>query len=172
MKYAIETERLYLVSCDAEIFQAILTGDQAIKQLLQVTCAAPWTEIGIHPFKYALGQISAHPDELNWWTYLPVLKKENILIGTGGYHGKPAEEGIVEIGYEITAAFRNHGLATEFALALTQHAFSKKEVLAVQAHTLAEENASVRVIKKCGMKFIGECDDSEVGKLWKWEIRK
>ena len=171
MKYIIETERLRLISCNEEILQAILSGDDVLAKRVLVNCAAPWTEMGLDPFKYSLEKISSHPDEKNWWGYLPILKEENMLIGSGGYHGKPTEDGNVEIGYEIAPAYRNRGLATEMARALINHAFRNKQIYAALAHTLAEENASVKVLKNCGMKLIGELDDPEEGKLWKWEIR-
>src|SRR5580765_8004738 len=117
MKYIIETKRLHLFSCDEEILRAILSGDEALAKVLQIHCASPWTEMGINPIKYSLEKISSHPGEKNWWGYLPVLKEGNILIGMGGYHGKPTNEGKVEIGYEIAAAYRNRGLATEMARA-------------------------------------------------------
>lgn len=35
----------------------------------------------------------------------------------------------------------------------------------VDAHTLAERNASVRVLEKVGMKFMGAVDDPDVGEV-------
>src|SRR6266446_4854207 len=156
MRNIIETKRLLLISCDEEMLRAILSSDMAIAKLLGVNVASPWTEAGEPAFKFSLDKVSSYPEEKKWWTYLPVLKEENILIGSGGYKGKPDAEGMVEFGYEIAAAYRNRGLATEMARALIQHAFENSEVKIVVAHTLAEENASVKVLKKCGMNFIEE----------------
>ena len=41
---------------------------------------------------------------------------------------------------------------------------------AVVAHTLAETNASNTVLRKVGMSFVGEIDNQEVGKVWRWRI--
>jgi [ribosomal protein S5]-alanine N-acetyltransferase len=45
-------------------------------------------------------------------------------------------------------------------------------VQAVIAHTLAEINASNRVLQKVGMKFVAAVDDLEEGKIWRWQIRR
>ena len=47
-------------------------------------------------------------------------------------------------------------------------AFKHIEVKVIQAHTLAEENSSVKVLQKCGFKFIGDTIDKEEGPIWKW----
>ena len=64
------------------------------------------------------------------------------------------------------------GLATEMAKALIEKAFESDEVSYVQAHTLAVENESRSVLKKCGMTKMEELEDPEDGKIWRWEIRK
>ena len=39
----------------------------------------------------------------------------------------------------------------------------------VRAHTLAERNASTRVLEKCGFGLVGEVVDPEDGPVWRWE---
>jgi [ribosomal protein S5]-alanine N-acetyltransferase len=51
-------------------------------------------------------------------------------------------------------------------------AFAHEEVRVVMAHTLAEKNASNRVLQKVGMKFVAEIDDFEQGKTWRWQISR
>lgn len=172
MRNVIETERLRLISSDEEMLNAIFAGDDAIAKLLNVNVASPWTEAGEPAFRFSLAKITEHPEEKIWWTYLAILKSENMLIGDGGYKGKPDENGMVEFGYEVAMHYRGRGIATEMAKALVENAFSHDEVKIVCAHTLAEENASVKVLRKCGLQFTGEIIDPEDGKLWKWEMRK
>ncbi len=88
-KNIIESPRLHLISCDQEILKAILSGDEAISKLLNIKAAFPWTEAGEPAFRFSLQKITENPAERKWWTYLPILKDENILIGSGGYKGKP-----------------------------------------------------------------------------------
>ncbi len=84
----------------------------------------------------------------------------------------PDDSGTIEIGYEIAAEYWNRGLATEAAQGMVDYAFSHEEVRAVIAHTLAQRNASNRVLQKVGMKFIAEVDDPEEGKIWRWQISR
>src|SRR6266702_2366495 len=39
----------------------------------------------------------------------------------------------------------------------------------VRAHTLPEENASTRVLLKCGFRHLGTVVDPEDGPVWRWE---
>ncbi|MBL7977581.1 MAG: GNAT family N-acetyltransferase [Bacteroidetes Order II. Incertae sedis bacterium] len=99
---------------------------------------------------------------------MAVHRTEKSLVVNGGFKGAPSNECIEEIGDEVVPAYRNLGMATEFADALIQHAFSYKEVNKIMAHTLAEENASVRVLKKRGGEFIQPLHDPEESEIWQW----
>src|SRR5438552_94478 len=134
MKAAIETERVHLINCNEEILRAIFAGDEMIAKLLEVSVASPWTEAGEQAFRFSLGKISEHSEEKIWWTYLSILKSENMLIGCSGFKGKPNENGVVEFGYEVALHYRGKGLATEIARALIEFAFSHEEVKTVCAH--------------------------------------
>ena len=48
-------------------------------------------------------------------------------------------------------------------------ALSLQEVKVILAHTLPEENFSVKVLKKWDFKFVKELYDSEDGTIWQWE---
>ena len=76
------------------------------------------------------------------------------------------------LAYEIASEYWNRGLATEAAQGMIDYAFSHEEVRAVIALTLAQINASSRVLQKVGMKFIAEVDDPEEGKIWRWQISR
>src|ERR687894_1947533 len=106
--------------------------------------------------------------------YFFVHPRRRALVGNGGFTGDPDDSGVVEIGYEIAPEHRNRGFATEAARAMIGYAFAHEEVRAVVAHTLAETNASNAVLRKVGMSFVAkvEVDDTEVGKVWRGEIKK
>ena len=168
----IDTPRLRLVGCDEQILEAVLNGRESLSQILEAEVPDRWTEFGTAPFRYVLEKIRTDRSENNWWTWLPILREENILIGSGGYKGSPDEEGVIEIGYEIMPACRNLGLATEMAGGLTDHAFTDARVKQVIAHTLAHENPSTRVLTKCGFIKIRELELGNDGLVWKWAIMK
>jgi [ribosomal protein S5]-alanine N-acetyltransferase len=89
----------------------------------------------------------------------------------GGFKGPPSA-GAVEIGYAIAPTLQRRGLATAAARQLVERAFADPNVGAVDAHTLAQRNASVRVLEKLGMQRIGEVPDHEHGAIWHWRIRR
>ena len=59
---------------------------------------------------------------------------------------------------------------TRVAQALAHYAFRSGRVSLVRAHTLPQENASTRVLTKCGFDFVGEVIDPEDGLVWRWEL--
>jgi RimJ/RimL family protein N-acetyltransferase len=166
----IETSRLELICCNREILDALFRGDTELASHLHITIPTKWTEFGEPAFKFTYDKIMSGADT-KWMAYLPVIKASNTLIGSCGYKGSPVN-GIVEIGYEVAESFRGRGYATEMARALVSAAFAAPGVSCVLAHTLAEENESGSVLKNCGFRKVGELEDPEDGRVWKWEIKK
>jgi RimJ/RimL family protein N-acetyltransferase len=54
---------------------------------------------------------------------------------------------------------------------LTAFALDADDVRTVIAHTLPEENASARVLRKSGFEWVGDVVDPEDGPVWRWEFR-
>ena len=99
-----------------------------------------------------------------------IHKVENVLIGTCGFPGPPDSDGVAEISYGIAPGYQGRGYATEAAKALIEFATKDPRVETIRAHTLAEANASTRVLQKCGLKKIGDAVDPENGlAVWRWE---
>ena len=165
----IDTPRLTLVNSTSEIIQHLVLLERGFEQWLDIKMADPWSEFGAPPFQYALNKIVETPGSEVWWSWLPILKEENMLIGNCGYKGPPVD-GMVEIGYEVARDFRGQGFATEMAGALIHNAFLQPEVDTILAHTLAEENASVRVLRKSGFTFLTAIDDPQDGQIWQWRL--
>lgn len=170
MSSTVYSPRLRLLSCDMAILHAISAGDEQLAAHLEIEVPKNWTEFGPPMFQFVADRLKIAPEEARWWAYLPVYQTENLLLGSCGFKGPPGPEGTVEIGYEVVASHRLRGFATEIAQTLISHAFMEKEVRSVCAHTLPEENASVKVLRKCGMTWQGTAEDPEEGEVWKWEI--
>ncbi len=98
-----------------------------------------------------------------------VHRSSDLVVGTGGFKGPPADDGIVEIAYGVSPGHREKGYATEAAQALTAFALASDQVRVVRAHTLPEPSASTRVLTKCGFRCVGEVVDPEDGLVWRWE---
>lgn len=109
------------------------------------------------------------PDPLQWG-YLVVHAGEHMVVGTTGFRKPPDEAGLVEIAYGIAPAFQGRGIATEAARKTIALALASGRVSKVIAHTLAEPNASTRVLTKCGFTHIGTVNDPEDGPVWRWEL--
>ncbi len=165
----LETDHLFLVPAQVPMLDAIVRGDwpELSRLMGGVDFADDWYHFP-EVFAWMHDYLSENPDDGMWWSYLIVHKQDVRLIGTCGYKGAPSIDGEVEIGYEIADAYQNRGLATEAAHALTQFAFSQSGVKKVIAQTLAEENASVHVLRKLGFQFVCTKVDMEEGEIWEW----
>jgi RimJ/RimL family protein N-acetyltransferase len=71
----------------------------------------------------------------------------------------------------MAPSYQGRGFATSAARQLIEIAFASGLVDCVYAHTLAEFNASTRVLQKCGMTRVAETIDPEDGRVWRWEVR-
>lgn len=168
----LETKNLKLIPCDSEILKSAIQGNETLAKKLNVAIQDDWTEFGIGALQYSLDRLLESENEKNWWTYFPIHKKDNELIGSGGYKGKPTTDGTVELGYEIAPTYRNRGLATEMTKGLIENAFNDKRVKSIVAHTLGHENSSTKVLQKCGFKKVQEINDPDDGLIWRWELQK
>ena len=170
----IETDRLWLLPANVDSIGDLLLRKPTLSvpnSDRPITVPVGWTEFEeVLVPSYEL--LQDNPDIQPWWMYLFIHRADQTLIGSGGFKGKPDEMGMVEIGYEISAPYRQQGLATEVVKAMVQFAFSQPEITRILAHTLPEENPSNRLLKKLGFAFVGTVDDPDDGEIWKWELKK
>lgn len=153
----IETRNLQLIPCEPLHLETILEDKKGLEPLLGVSVPDTWPEFP-EAMPYVLERLKTDPSSVGWWTYLFVHVGDRVLVGEGGLKGKPDESGVVEIGYAIVPEYRGRGLATEGAGGLAGWAFSHPEVSAVEAETLADGHASIRVLEKLGVRLVGSTD--------------
>ena len=105
------------------------------------------------------------------WThsFSMVERTSDEVVGSCGYKGAPDENGVVEIAYAVNTDCRGRGFAKEAAEGLVDYAGAAGSRL-VRAHTLPTRNASTSVLTACGFEFVGEVDDPEDGRVWRWEL--
>jgi ribosomal-protein-alanine N-acetyltransferase len=170
-RHIIETANLQLIPAESTHFEAILGNKKALEPMLQVTVPDNWpTFPESMPHGYEI--LKADATAANWGFHLFVHTVDRVLIGEGGFKGKPDREGVVEIGYALVPEYRLRGFATEAARGLADYAFSHLEVTVVQAHTLFDGTASINVLKKLGMKFIANVHDLEDGEVMRWRMER
>jgi len=118
-----------------------------------------------------LGKLESAKAGDPWQFGFAVIHKiDNVLIGMCGFPGPPDSERVAEIAYGIAPSYQGRGYATEVANALIDFASADSRVRTILAHTLAETNASTRVLEKCGFQKVAETVDPENNlPVWRWE---
>lgn len=165
----IQTNNLQLLKWDLNHLKALNQSKDHLAALLQLSLPVGWPQF---PEAFSLPRDQSSSEASEWGGYFFIDPLNKALVGSGGFHGQPDETGNVEIGYEIAPEYWNRGLGTKAARQLMDFAFAHNEVQAVSATTLAESNASNKVLQKIGMRFVNELDDPEHGKLWRYQITR
>lgn len=165
----METIELNLVACTIPHLEKLIEGADAFEAAYAWRVIEGYLEFdGV--LQYSLQALKDGKFTPEWFGYLFIHRGDKALIGFGGYKGHVDETGSVEIGYGIAPAYRGKGYARQAAQALVNHAFSFPEVKRVLAHTLAEENHSVAILRKIGMQKVETIHDPDDGDIWRWEI--
>jgi len=81
--------------------------------------------------------------------------REAVLVGAGGFFGRPSGDGVAEIGYSVVPGFRGRGLATELTAALMEFALETPGVARLIAHTTPDNVGSIKVLERCGFDAAG-----------------
>ena len=82
-------------------------------------------------------------------TWNMTLKDSQESVGNICFKG-PVKNHAVEIGYGVQPEQERNGYTTEALQAMTQWAFSQKNVVFTEAETAPDNKASQRVLEKCG----------------------
>ena len=161
----IETENLQLIPCGPTHLATVLKDKKGLEPLWGVSVPEAWSVFpGAIPRIYE--KLRSDPSAVGWWSYLFVHTEDRTLAGDG-FKDPSDEFNEVEIGYALVPEYRGRGLATEATKGLVGWAFSHPEVAAVKAETLRDGHASIRVLKKLGMKFAGATD-----RVLRWRLEK
>jgi len=157
------------VVIETESLRLILPSTEEL--LARIESLSPADRAEVSPDWLARVRASAAADP---WThgFSMVEPASGAVIGSCAYKGPPDEGGVVEIAYAVDPEYQGRGYATEAARALVNFAFRSGRVRLVRAHTRAENNASTRVLAKCGFERIGEVVDPEDGLVWRWELQR
>ncbi|MBI1744803.1 GNAT family N-acetyltransferase [Candidatus Acetothermia bacterium] len=110
----IKTERLELVAGNLELSEAEINDLNEFSRLLnaQVTDWPPPLN-DENSMRSARDYFAQNPDANGWGLWYFILRSENeqehILIGGGGFKGRPSPDGTVEIGYSLLERFHKQG---------------------------------------------------------------
>ena len=158
--------RVTAVRADLPALEAALAGDDALGPAIGAEVAPDWCGFP-EALRWTRDAVASGEADPLWGTRFFVLDEPRVMVGWGGFKGAPVD-GSVEIGYEIAPSFRGRGLATAAASSLVAEAFAAPGLTAVTAHTLAERNASNRVLEKLWFRNEAEIDDPDGGRVWRF----
>ena len=84
-----------------------------------------------------------------------MLRSDDRVIGWGGLSIDPkAPEWGPEVSYFIHPAYQGRGFATELVHCSLQYGFNDLRLRRIGAFAKPENEASIRVLTKCGFKFL------------------
>lgn len=154
----IATTRLDLVPMTPALADAERAGVAGLSAALGVAAPGDWP-----PEYYDADDLERHarllqdPTNAGWGLYYVVLRaSQGSLVGVVGFGGRPAADGVVEIGYGVLPAFRRKGIATEAVVALITRAFDEPSVQRIIAETFPHLPASIGVLKRTGFVLAGQ----------------
>lgn len=158
---ALRTARLDLVAASLDHLNAELESPGALGRLLDARVAQGWPpgEYDRAAIDFFRHQLTVDPGAVGWYAWYAVVRadagREAVLVGAGGFFGRPSGDGVVEIGYSIVPGFRGRGLATELTAALMEFALDTPGVARIIAHTTPDNAASIKVLERCGFDPAG-----------------
>lgn len=149
MRAILETDRLYLRQFQAEDAVAFFelnsdwdvikyTGDKPFESTEE---ALEFIKAYDHYKKYGYGRWAVCHNG-----------KDNFMGFCGlKYHPK---ENITEVGFRLFKKYWNNGFATESTSACIAYGFNHLDLQVIHAHAHRQNAASIRVLEKCGLKFV------------------
>lgn len=90
-----------------------------------------------------------------------ILRETGLLIGNWGIRRKPDSDWEADIGYEIAPDYWRRGYATEAAASLVEHGLTSMGLHRISSWCIAENGASVSVLRKLGMREEGRLRENE-----------
>jgi len=151
----LETNRLLLLPMTIDFIDGLISGDKKAYSLLNIKPSEEWPSEEIFSFlpmiKKSLLQ-KKEPTGFDSWIFID--KYDLCIVGDGGFKGEPNENGGIDLGYGIVKSKRRNGYAFEAVSELIRWAFSKPNVKYITADCLNENEPSIKLLEKLGMKKI------------------
>lgn len=152
MQIVLETERLVLrlfTPDDAALIYDLNSDNEVVRYtgdpIRDMEHAKEVLETVILP-QYAL---------YNHGRWAVLAKPEMEFIGWCGLKNRP-ERQEVDLGYRFKKTSWGKGYATEAAFACIKYGFEKLNLPRIVGRAMPQNIASIKVLEKCGMQYIGE----------------
>lgn len=162
----LQTARLTIRPFTRELMLAAVDDPAVAGALLGLRVAEGWpnkAERGVLPL--LARRIARDPALADWEMHLFIQTEAGMIIGTGGFKGRPDNTGMVDLGYGIAPSYQGQGYATEAGAALIAWAFAQPGVRRIFADCLAANPASAQVLAKLGLRQL-----PPDGQYLNWEL--
>lgn len=115
------------------------------------------------PLPFRIPRVAADPDAAPFLLRLAVLREEAVVIGSAGFHARPDDDGMIEIGLGIVPEHRGRGYAQEVLRGMWAWVLTKPEVRTLRYTVSPGNAASQAIIRRFGFEFRGQQIDEEDG---------
>ncbi len=167
----IETDRLLLIPYTIEYIEATLSGKKQLRDVSGYEVSSGWPGIEFYFYlPFALEELKKKP-EMEKWTRLIVLKKENKIIGEISVQGNSSNTWIPELGYGIVAAYSDQGFVTEAVKSFLEWLTEAQNFPLIKAKTFLKNKKSQHILKNNGFIKTGEGVIGSGEKIIKFEWR-
>ncbi len=155
----LNTPELIMIPASARLSRAEAADPRGLGVLLGASVPENWPPVMmLDVIDYHARLLAGDPSLAGWLSWYWILKNSAagrpVLIGTGGFHGRPSPDGTVEIGYALLPLYQGRGLAAEAVSALLDWVFTRREVARVIARTYPELIPSIRLLQKMGFRRV------------------
>jgi RimJ/RimL family protein N-acetyltransferase len=154
-----------VVPAQLDWLEALAESDDVFEARFGIPVVPGWVGFP-EALPYAVNEAREHG--LGEWGSHLFFDDDDALVGFGGWKGRPVD-GVAELGYAVSPSRQGRGIATAVVRELVDRARTAG-LRVVCAHTLAEPNASTKVLERCEFAFAGEITDPDEGPVWRWEL--
>ncbi|MEV8503751.1 GNAT family protein [Actinoplanes sp. NPDC051475] len=141
--------------------RALIDGDVAAASAAAGVALTPWMAGERWLWEIRAEQIEQDPGAAEWVARAAVIDGQ--VVGHGGFHGPPDDEGCVEVGYSVDPAYRRRGFARAMLAELIRRAEGDPRVRVVRASIRPDNTASLATIAGFGFEAVGEQWDAVDG---------
>ena len=161
-----DVPEIRFVPLSPETMTALIDGDLAAASRTAGIELSPYLLTEGWLWRIRRDQIAADPASVDWVVRAAVDVATGQVVGHGGFHGPPDDEGTVEVAYSVDPVWRRRGYAKAILAALLERAGAEPAVRAVRASIRPDNVASLATIKGFGFRKVGEQWDPEDGLEW------
>ncbi len=165
----VETSRLRLVAMTASLLGTEGNDAWHLCEALKAGLAPDWPAEHWEPAVRAhiVAQLTAQPETAGWHRYM-LLENGSRPLLVGCLGAFPCAAGDVELGYSVVSSQQRRGLATEAALGLIGWLFQQPAIHSVSAQAYETSPASIKVMERCGLRFVGAGDEAGTVRYRRW----